>query len=1084
LIAPAGRLWQPSSFLLYYRRFPAALLGLVAVLFFFPGARSALAIEPLDIDDEAAPSFDVYTSEDGLSTEIWSAVGVDARGFVWAGSASSLARFDGYRWQLWPVAGASSLVRDFTLDSQGRFWALFEGDGIALLGDDDQWRVVQDLPGIRHFYEHKTAEGERQTWLVYADGLARLVDGRWVPDPANGPHTADAIGLTWTSELEGRALQWLARYNQGGLWHREVLAGQRYGPWERVPLPQVQTMALNSLQRSYSGEREELWLISYTTGLARLDSDGLEVWRAFDSCSAVHYPGPQPAPPSDGDCRPAALPTEAMYSAEVTYEPDGTRSLWLSTRAGLVRIRGERFLVYGRENGLPSDAVRGLAQQRVDDADVLWAATEGGLARAAIADIPWRTVSLLGARENGTFGVMLEPDGQGGERLWVGSSQRGLAMFEQGSWRYFNAAAGNLPTNEVRAIWRVRGPDGEPWRLIAFTDGGLYRITDRFEFERLDGPPEQQAGAFVDDVLVRDGAEGHELWLATFGDGVYRRLDGEWTHYSLKDTQAHWRALDLLEQVDEQGRSWLWVAGFGGLGRFDGERWQAVDLEGMRDIDSGYVHLVERQGRQELWVATYRQGVIRLDVSNPQVPQVLTGDDVPPSADPTVYSILSDSRGNIYVCTNNGVQRLRPQADGGYTSRVFRRADGLVHDECNSNSQLIDRLDRYWVGTLGGLSLFDPNMRSDVEPGQSSSAPGKPLLVTAMALDGNESLAPDGPIIVPAGVREVRIDFALLSGLHEDESRYRSQLIGYESEPVGWTTSRRRHFANLAPGEYVLRIEAVDYAGVAASPLSIDLDVAPHWWQRRGTQALFVVAAVLLLVGSVMRYNRGLRERQHELTRLVEERTAELSAANERLTRLSYGDPLTGLANRRRLMKSFKQELFRARKMNQAIGLIIADVDLFKPYNDTHGHVAGDVALSAVAQALATATRKRDMVARLGGEEFACLIVDTDLETVKTIAERMRELVARLTPRELGNETDRLTISAGVLVRVPREDDDLSSMLTDCDAALYRAKHAGRNRVCVAGSWTATRQTVRLSSIHSSTTCSSSVSGRAPWPRI
>lgn len=1023
------------------------LFATVVVFALLSAVSPASAIEPLDIDDEAAPTFDVFTSEDGLSTEIWSAVGVDARGFVWAGSASSLARFDGYRWQLWPVAGASSLVRDFTLDSQGRFWALFEGDGIALLGEDGHWRLEQDLPGIRNFFEHETAEGERQTWLVYADGLARLVDGRWVPDPANGPRTTDAIALAWTSDLKGRPLQWLARYNQGGLWHREVLAPQRYGPWERAPLPQVQSMALNSLHHSFSGEREELWLISYTTGLARLDPDGLDVWRAFDSCDAVHYPGPQPEPPSDGDCRPASLPTEAMYSAEVTYEPDGTRSLWLSTRAGLVRIRGERFLVYGRENGLPSDAIRGLAQQRVDGADVLWVATEGGLARAAIADTPWRTVSLLGAVENGTFGVMLEPDGNGGERLWVGSSQRGLAMFEQGSWQFFNAAAGNLPSNEVRAIWRVPGPDGAPWRLIAFADGGLYRITDRLEFERLEMPPEQQSGEFVDDVLVRDGAGGHELWLATFGGGVYRRRDGEWTRYALQEGQAQWRAFDLLEQIDEQGRSWLWVAGMGGLARFDGERWQAVDLEELSDIDSGYLHLVEREGRQELWVATYRQGVMRLDVTNPQAPQVLADGDVPPSPDPTIYSILSDSRGNVYVCTNNGVQRLQPQADGGYASRVFRRADGLVHDECNSNSQLIDRLDRYWVGTLGGLSLFDPNMRTEGETVQSPSASFKPLLVTAMALDGSEILAPDGPIRVPAGVRELRIDFALLSGLHEDESRYRSQLIGYESEPVGWTTSRQRHFANLAPGGYVLRIEAVDYAGVAASPLSIDLRVAPHWWQRRSTQAIFVVAAILLIVGSVMHYNRGLRERQHRLTRLVEERTRELSSANERLTQLSYRDPLTGLANRRRLMKSFKRELNRARETGRSIGLIIADVDLFKPYNDTYGHVAGDAALAAIAQALVGATRKRDMVARLGGEEFACLLVDTDLDTANAIAERMRELVARLTPRELGNETDRLTISAGVLVRVPRADDDLSSMLTDCDAALYAAKHAGRNRV-------------------------------------
>lgn len=273
------------------------------------------AVEPLDVANEAAPAFDVYSSDDGLSTEIWAAVGVDARGFVWAGSASSLARFDGYRWHPWSVAGASSLVRDFVLDPQGRFWAIFEGDGIAVLGDDDQWRIVQDLPGMRHFFEHETSDGEQQLWLSYGDGLARLIDGRWEPDPDNGAHTTDTIAIAWTRELLGRPLQWMARYNQGGLWYREVLGARKFGPWERAPFPEVQPMALNYLKRSFSRGREELWLLSYTSGLVRLDADGLKVWRAFDSCSAIHYPGPQPEPAADGTCRPATLPTERPCTA-------------------------------------------------------------------------------------------------------------------------------------------------------------------------------------------------------------------------------------------------------------------------------------------------------------------------------------------------------------------------------------------------------------------------------------------------------------------------------------------------------------------------------------------------------------------------------------------------------------------------------------------------------------------------------------------------------------------------------------------------------------------------------------------------
>lgn len=1025
--------------------------GILLFLWSAVPSLAATEIEPLDVANEAAPALDVYTSEDGLSTEIWNAVGVDSNGFVWAGSASSLARFDGYRWHQRDVEGASSLVRDMALGPEGYLWAIFEGDGLARLGDDGQWRIVQDMPGMRHLFERETTAGTRQLWLSYDDGLARLDEGRWQPDAGNGPDTRNTIATAWTRDLLGRPLQWLARYNRGGLWFREELADGEYAPWRRAPLPSLQSMELNNLATSVSEGREELWILSYTTGLARLDPGGIDVWRAFDSCSARHHPGPQPAPAENGGCRPAALPTEAMYGAEVSYDPDGARSLWLSTRAGLVRMRGERIVVYDRRNGLPSDVVRGLHRQVVDGVNVIWAATEGGLARAAVTDSPWRTVSLLGAKENGTFGVMIEPDGSGGERLWVGSAQRGLALFEDGRWQHFSPDRGSLPAINVRGLWRVEGPDGEMWRLLSLVGEGLYRITDDLEFVEIDVPMRRQAGMFVDHVMSRDGPSGHELWVATFGQGVFRLKDDAWTRFMREDRRESWRVFHLVEQVDGSGRSWLWAMGMEGIARFDGENWQSIDVP---DIETsfGSIHalLVNRQERQELWVGTIRKGILRLDVTNPLEPELLGDADVPAPPDPTIYSIVADSRGNIHVCTNNGVQRLEAQADGTYTSRVFRRIDGLVHDECNTNSQVVDRLDRYWVGTLGGLSLFDPRLVSGEDIDEPAVGESRPLMVTRVLLDGEVQTEPGGSLHVPAGTQEVRVDFSLLSGLRERETRYRSHLAGYESEPVDWTADHWRYFTNLAPGQYELKVEAVDYRGVSADPAYMGLIVAPFWWQRRSAQSIFLVGLLLLAAAAVMRYNRGLRKREQELVRVVGERTRELSDANERLIRLSYRDPLTGLANRRRLMQVLKREIARAREKGESLGLIIVDVDHFKPYNDTYGHVAGDVALSAISQALVSATRKRDMVARLGGEEFACLTVNADIESMNVIAERMREKVAELTPRQLGNETDRLTISAGVLVRVPRGDDSLSSLLRDCDTALYEAKHAGRDCVRVA----------------------------------
>jgi diguanylate cyclase (GGDEF)-like protein len=386
---------------------------------------------------------------------------------------------------------------------------------------------------------------------------------------------------------------------------------------------------------------------------------------------------------------------------------------------------------------------------------------------------------------------------------------------------------------------------------------------------------------------------------------------------------------------------------------------------------------------------------------------------------------------------------LTPQADLGYAERVFRRRDGLVHDECNTNAQLVDAHDRYWVGTLGGLSMYDPNIRTTTP----SSLP-KPLRFTEWTVDGRTlDTESDAGIELPAGTQEIDIGFAVLSGQREQESRYRSRLLGLEAEAGAWTAEHRRRFSHLAPGSYVLEVAARDHTGTVSAPLSLPFSVAAYWWERTPVRLLGGLLVLLAVAGLVLLYNRGLRARQRELKREVARRTLEIRAANQRLTELSYQDPLTGVANRRRLTEALDAAIERAATRALPIGLIVIDVDHFKQYNDRHGHLAGDAALRAVAQALASATREQDLVARFGGEEFACLMIDADIEVVARCAERMRALVEALPPRLLGNASQTITISAGVTSRIPVPGMLGADLLRETDAALYRAKHDGRNCV-------------------------------------
>jgi diguanylate cyclase (GGDEF)-like protein len=164
------------------------------------------------------------------------------------------------------------------------------------------------------------------------------------------------------------------------------------------------------------------------------------------------------------------------------------------------------------------------------------------------------------------------------------------------------------------------------------------------------------------------------------------------------------------------------------------------------------------------------------------------------------------------------------------------------------------------------------------------------------------------------------------------------------------------------------------------------------------------------------------------------------------LEKLSLTDSLTGLYNRRHLMGTLASEVQRSRRLRRAFSVLLADVDRFKQYNDTHGHLAGDAALVKIAEVFRKTTRQVDCVARYGGEEFVVMLLEANLATATLVAERIRNRVAE---QDLGEGS--LTLSIGV-AEYPDGGDTPEELIATADAAMYKAKNAGRNQVVVAAS--------------------------------
>lgn len=209
-------------------------------------------------------------------------------------------------------------------------------------------------------------------------------------------------------------------------------------------------------------------------------------------------------------------------------------------------------------------------------------------------------------------------------------------------------------------------------------------------------------------------------------------------------------------------------------------------------------------------------------------------------------------------------------------------------------------------------------------------------------------------------------------------------------------------------------------------------DTYAAWWRR----AVPTCVGLALICAAMLGLTAHL---QTELRRRTE--------AEAILALLATTDPLTGLANRRRFDDALADQWWRAVGTRRPLALLMVDADLFKPFNDRYGHQAGDEALVGLAAQLrCVATRPGDLAVRLGGEEFALLLPETDADGALAIAETLRGLVATLGLPHAASPTGRLTVSVGASVLVPTPAMDRADLMRTADAALYDAKARGRDR--------------------------------------
>lgn len=646
----------------------------------------------------------------------------------------------------------------------------------------------------------------------------------------------------------------------------------------------------------------------------------------------------------------------------------------------------------------------------------------------------WESYSAeSGLSSDVVFGILPQDDGS----VLVGT-QVGLFRGEPRPFGMSFKSVPGLTGFEVHSL--SKSPDGDIW--VGTDDRGLARIDARTG--RLEWFSERQG--FTDQaVYTMHFDREHRLWAAT--DAGLFMATSPYRSFSRITALPPTRVWAVTEDTNGV----IWAGGEGGLYEWTGGNWKNFTrADGLSNTE---VLSLGAGPDGAIWVGySYGGGIdrVRARAGGLAIEKGVQRN----GSDGIIYFLDFDHAGRLWVGTERGVDIW-----SGDRWSHYDMDDGLVWNDCNLNAFAEAPDGTVWIGTSGGLARFKPVRRAVPET--------PPTVVFTRLMNGPTDVS--GLVNPSLGSRasSLVVRYSALNALNGNKMIFRYRLVG---ATTSWTetTQRELQFANLAPGEYRLEVDARNSDGTwSGHSAEFAFRILTPWYFRWWFVTLCVLAVLSAAVGLfVLRFLGALR-RESELRQEVAKKTADLQSANKNLSVLSSTDPLTGLANKRVFTQALDWECARVKRMNSVASLLIIDVDHFKALNDTEGHQRGDECLVALSRELTRLCRRKlDLAARYGGEEFAMILPLTKSADAEHTAEALRQAISDLKiPHSASKVAPYLTVSIGVATATPEWCCTPDALLAAADRALYAAKESGRNRVCVAQREIAMEETVEDSTL-------------------
>ncbi|MEO0422657.1 MAG: two-component regulator propeller domain-containing protein [Pseudomonadota bacterium] len=1030
------------------------------------GLGSALAAEEDPQATDIPIRFKHLTQADGLSMNQVYATYQDPTGYLWIATEYGLNSYDGYRFRtfLRDREDAGSLqdhfLLDVTGDEAGNIWVATRSGGIARLNQDTgKWTSVTSDDGLRtndvraleitsdgHVlvghkgggldqYEPRT--GKVVNHFDNFDGDASQVDDDFVhailPDLDNSAWVGTDNGLYRVDLNSGRV-------------GRVPLAGamkEAFGTGTSVT-----TVRVRAIMRDRQGQ---LWVGTRGAGLFVVGRDG-KVAEHFYAAGETHG--------GRGDL---------AHNWVAALLQDRAGRIWAATKGGLNLYRPTRgsFSAYVPDSADPTSLSNIRLQSLMEDhTGLLWVGTKtNGL--SYFNPRSWAFGHYQPAANDQRNSRVVTSFAEVGGNLWMGTFGDGIHKLtrdmEGGYIRRDEALDLELGDSSVMTL--SSSADGSVW--VGLMRGGVCRVQpETGEVQRWIHDPKNPESISSNAVMsVFEDSRG-VLWAGTFGEGVNRiGRDGQLRRITTADGLSD----NVAQVIREDGAGRIWVGtDSGGLNMLSPKG----DVLGVLrsnpnaadSLASDSIYTIYADG-DVLWVGG-RSGLDRVSVrgTDPSTFTYRNYDKDDGLSNSTVYGVLRDRSGQLWLSTNYGLNRFDPETGA---VRSFHLEHGLQGEDFNQTAYLRLRDGTLVFGGSNGFNAFLP------ERLQLNQVPPRTVFTSISKLNVPIDTPPSALENLSLGYRDdvLTIEFAGLDFAAPDRNQYAYRLDGFDADWVSKGAVRRATYTNLDKGRYVFQVRARNADGFwSEDPLELPIVVEPAPWETWWAYLAYVLAAVgaLYLLLRIQReklkreeqYRIRLEHEVDERTHELAERAEELRSLNEKLKESSFTDPLTGLNNRRFLFDGISGEIKSVGRQydvepdpEQPEGLVFVMIDLdhFKPVNDAYGHAAGDSLLLQITQVLKDTVREGDWIIRWGGDEF--LVVGKLLpgDPVQHLPQRISSAVANsLFP--VGNGRVARTSTSIGYARYPFIQEapghlSWEQVLNVADHAMYQAKEQRNTHV-------------------------------------